>query len=521
MGAQIASRPLANVSYVGSAFFMAWMNGAFFTSAVSSLGASSHPIADTSGFWNLSLLGVFIGLIALTAAEGRFGQLALNRRYLVAGTSAVCAGTALMVLSSVYPGAALQGLACVGAFMTGLFSASFYIAWSHVYGSLDSDDAELMIPLSVALSQLLSIVFCALQGWAAVICLVCAPAVSVALLLACFRLVPGGVSAARFDGVAADAAPGPDVVPGASSMPDAVAGRPAQPHGLLSPACGLLFAALWLVLSVVTLLVGDEGVQGGLEAMALAFVVSFVALSVLLFLYVNFSKRLSMLQAARIAVPLVVASLLLLLLIPTAFVHGVFLLIRATLMFFWAIVWICCVKLIAEGRGTATRVMGTARGWIQGGAICSLLLAGIVVHGGLSLSMLVYLCVTLLVGAFAVAVPALVRASASVASDVTRAQGASDYGAPRHSGGSQVQDDQDDEAPASFEQRCALLAERYKLTPRELEIAAYLLRGRDLPFIRDTLFISRNTINTHVRHIYGKLGIHSKQELIDRFEGDK
>lgn len=66
--------------------------------------------------------------------------------------------------------------------------------------------------------------------------------------------------------------------------------------------------------------------------------------------------------------------------------------------------------------------------------------------------------------------------------------------------------------------RCAALGERFGLSPRETEIMGYLVRGRDLPFIRDALYISRNTINTHVRHIYGKMGIHSKQELIDLFE---
>lgn len=72
--------------------------------------------------------------------------------------------------------------------------------------------------------------------------------------------------------------------------------------------------------------------------------------------------------------------------------------------------------------------------------------------------------------------------------------------------------------PDGYAARCAALGERFGLSPRETEIMGYLVRGRDLPFIRDALYISRNTINTHVRHIYGKMGIHSKQELIDLFE---
>ena len=43
----------------------------------------------------------------------------------------------------------------------------------------------------------------------------------------------------------------------------------------------------------------------------------------------------------------------------------------------------------------------------------------------------------------------------------------------------------------------------------------YLLEGRSHPYIRDELFISKSTVDTHVRHIYSKTGVKSKQELID------
>lgn len=45
-----------------------------------------------------------------------------------------------------------------------------------------------------------------------------------------------------------------------------------------------------------------------------------------------------------------------------------------------------------------------------------------------------------------------------------------------------------------------------------------LARGRDLPTISKTLFISRSTVQTHSKSLYRKLDIHSKQELIDLVE---
>lgn len=61
---------------------------------------------------------------------------------------------------------------------------------------------------------------------------------------------------------------------------------------------------------------------------------------------------------------------------------------------------------------------------------------------------------------------------------------------------------------------CTVVARRYGLTPREREVLAYLLEGRSHPYIRDALGISKSTVNTHVAHIYQKVGVSNRQELI-------
>ena len=58
----------------------------------------------------------------------------------------------------------------------------------------------------------------------------------------------------------------------------------------------------------------------------------------------------------------------------------------------------------------------------------------------------------------------------------------------------------------------------YNITPREQEIIAYLLKGRSVPYIRDELFISQNTVKTHIKHIYAKTDVSNRQELIDLIE---
>lgn len=61
-------------------------------------------------------------------------------------------------------------------------------------------------------------------------------------------------------------------------------------------------------------------------------------------------------------------------------------------------------------------------------------------------------------------------------------------------------------------------AREYHLSERETEILGYLVRGRSQPFIQETLYLSKSTVSTHVKHIYKKLDVHSKQELIDLVE---
>lgn len=71
-----------------------------------------------------------------------------------------------------------------------------------------------------------------------------------------------------------------------------------------------------------------------------------------------------------------------------------------------------------------------------------------------------------------------------------------------------------------FEQTCDMVINRYGLTPREGDVLRLLARGRTSPVIQEKLFLSHNTVKTHVRHIYAKMEIHSQQELIDIVEGE-
>ena len=75
--------------------------------------------------------------------------------------------------------------------------------------------------------------------------------------------------------------------------------------------------------------------------------------------------------------------------------------------------------------------------------------------------------------------------------------------------------------PAPFKERCTKLARDCGLTPRETEILILFAKGRSAARIQEELVISRGTVTTHLQHIYRKVDVHSKQELLDAIEAQK
>ena len=61
----------------------------------------------------------------------------------------------------------------------------------------------------------------------------------------------------------------------------------------------------------------------------------------------------------------------------------------------------------------------------------------------------------------------------------------------------------------------AQLAAEFSLSARETEIVMLIARGFTTDNVAKKLVISPYTVNTHIRHVYEKVGIHKRSELID------
>ena len=73
-------------------------------------------------------------------------------------------------------------------------------------------------------------------------------------------------------------------------------------------------------------------------------------------------------------------------------------------------------------------------------------------------------------------------------------------------------------AEASLESRCARAALEHDLTKREEEMLALLLEGRTRAEIARVLYVSDNTVKTHIRNLYRKMGVGGREDLAESME---
>ncbi len=62
---------------------------------------------------------------------------------------------------------------------------------------------------------------------------------------------------------------------------------------------------------------------------------------------------------------------------------------------------------------------------------------------------------------------------------------------------------------------CQMVASEYALTKREAQILELLCEGCSRSSISQSLSVSEETVKTHISHIYAKLGLHSRQEIVE------
>ena len=68
-----------------------------------------------------------------------------------------------------------------------------------------------------------------------------------------------------------------------------------------------------------------------------------------------------------------------------------------------------------------------------------------------------------------------------------------------------------------YKTRVQELTDKYLLSPRQVEVLQYLIYGRNADWIAKKMFVSTNTVRTHIANIYQKFDVHTVQELLAFF----
>ncbi|MEC4176719.1 helix-turn-helix transcriptional regulator [Adlercreutzia sp. R7] len=498
--------------YLGIGFIWAWIYGSYETFAVYPERVGIGINADES--WVISATVVVITMFATGLLLGR-RPAAPRRRLALAASIAAAAGTVLSALPASGDTPALALFA--SGLLTGFGTGALYVLWGQALARLDAESAEVAIPSASLVMFAGALVLPYLPGFAGVAATATLPLLSGLLLWLTYR-----------DPVVAWEGDEPEDGDAPHASVENARTRSSEVGRTLLPAPIARISAL-VLLSYFT--VGCCGAlqQGadkpfivlGLDAPT---IIGSLGGIVLMACFVLFASRPRFDSLFRLIAPLIVGSAALL---PWADLWAVFL--SETLVSLAdTILTIATVLFVTDaarrGLVNAAAGVGITQGSLQLGVLLGNL-AGSAASPLASASTTGLFSIALGLTAFFALTWLLYpaerdrRASGScrgISSDLAgeHSDGAVHVIAGNLATGTGAEGSRE----TTLEAACNVLAEAHGLSGREREILGYLARGRSQPYIREELVLSKNTVATHVKHIYQKLGVHSRQELLDLFE---
>lgn len=462
--------------YVGLGFLTSWIVSSWGTLGMLSHGHGYGPLSNPS--WLPTAFATAVALVLLSCTkQGR--HIVLRRSSALIGGGTAAAGTILAGLAAAFPTTeASSALITISvALLMGGGSALIIVMWAYCYSRLDAEKAEVLIPASFGVALFCLLVFPSdtVSAWVFVSLLPCISA--------------GMLYLSILESPPAAAAP-----PSENSLPeeDAPATRAGDivRYFLVVTAT---YALIWFPQGSESLII-QKSID--LPSYFGTFVGAIVAIG-LSTASIFFSIRRTFAEVYRWLTPVIVIGALFLmndggvplLLGHTALTTANFVL---TIMMYVSFLdtrysWHCtgiifAASCIGACAGSLFASLFTVQDW------------------PLSLGLQILLALFVIATAF---LPSDERARLV---DRSNCEHNSDMNHPEEN---------------TTDTTCRLLSDRFKLTERETDILMLLARGRSQPYIRNEFFLSKNTVASHVKRIYAKLGVHSKQELIDLVESTR
>lgn len=445
----------------------------------------SVPLQGTPA-WLISAILTPVACIAL-ALWGRSRELSQRDGLPLAGALLCTGGTIALVASGYTDGWAHGALAIAAGLGTGCGPALLIVLWGCLFARVDTSVVETVVPASFAVTLLCALVIPALAAPVAAILVAVLPLASGALLV----LSRNSVDHHRIP----------------AEEPDSF-----EPLAISHFSVVRMMAAVFILYTLGCITPAESPVTLPASAEAYATVVGMmfaIALSVSIVLFVRRINVASLYQ--WITVPFVVGIMV----TPLAHATTAFLartLMNAVFTGIEIITMLYFIRLSQRTGRTATFYVGLGAAAAYGGVLAGYGIASPLRHTAASFESSVFVCLAVL-GLFTLTSLLVPRRDQTLEQQPgTAAVAAHPADDPA------VASSYAAEVDAVLERRRSV-ARKHGLSNRETEIFLLLAQGRSRPYIRDSLYLSKNTVATHIRHIYEKLGIHSQQELIDLVEG--
>ena len=480
----IVRRSLSTVSFkpwhlLGFGYYQAWVY----------LAVMSTVLYPDSQFFNESLaftrqyysISLSVALIVLVLIVGKFDL--LQQRWVLAGSASLTFAGTLVIALPVYFGSASLPVAIVGITLTSIGNALCILAWGALWASIAANRMGMHIVVSNCFAGVLYLIVVMLPALAAIAATALLPVASLVTLLCC-----------------------KDEPPREEALPE----HPARK----------LIIKIVAILALVPLVYGVARAFSSLD-FASEFTGSYrhVIFGITCFAFIlmvvsaSAPRERIVMRMYRLIMPLMIIGFTAYSFVGEGERWLAFAAIGCGFYSFEGLVWLLYPQLVLKFKGSSYVVFGWSRALFHLFGFAGATIGyGLVDHGMADAPFINIIClgiVVLLVFTMTYVftehdLRLFVKPSSSDSGESGSSKEANSISGPT------VSED--------LETLCAGLTQQYGLSKRESEVLLLLAKGRSAPFIADEFTVSLGTVKTHIRHIYEKVGVHSKQELLDLIE---
>lgn len=474
-----------HLRYLGLGALLAWVYCTWFANGI--FGVDDTRAAVLS-LW-ASLLASAVALFAMAFRPNKRTPLS-ERAISAAGLVMAACTLPLHFVASI--SFALVALSVVG----GVASSILWIAWGELYCQTHPENAERSIPASLIVFVACALAVHFLPRMLSGLLTSCLPLAAALMLLLCKR----------------------------SEVRDFTFLQPRKPFSRVFSQL-ISLAACSMVCSIATGFV-TVSIYPGASRFApgeiiLAYIAGATVACILVVVAIAHTSKMDFSFLYQWAIPLIVFALSARVLDGVVFNTAALVLACAASFYVEVLFYAIFSRITARGLCLPSETFGIFRAVVQLGFLVGSFFGARLVDATVDVTgpclLLICACVVML--------PAFIHLQKGLgeanAGDVTLRDASEGVGPARDASAS-IRADAEAGAPAvglpSVNDAAAELAREFKLSPREAEVFGFLARGRSVPYMRDALVISKSTIETHIKHIYAKCNVHSKQELLDLVE---